>query len=606
MMSSDIRPLNAARAPSFSLGQIDSLLMRLIALYLDGVDIAALWFTGDRKIRYLMSEAQAVSQFAMKIKFKGKTPGNGFAFPRLILSFPGLKSLKFSSKSTCTPDLVDLKPIQSLESLTLKSILYCGLFRILPSNPYPNLKTLLLQSDTSINWSDPDNLKSLPSTLETLEIRTLENSSNLSLLPSSLTSVTFTTYNFCESAVECPTNLKKLVIEPDEIEDGMWEELNLAPFIASLPRTMTWFSIAGVSIIKDCFPVLPPALTRLGLENVTSPHNDSLAALANVTPHLTHLHVSFIGSAPASVVNHLSPSLKYVAVSVLKFLKGTPLVVTFPQSATFAKLPSFHGLDMPTILENITRLPSGLTDITFPVSPVPYLTEQCMKFLPKTITHMTCAVWSDQAAMNLPPKLKKLVVSISAHFPEHASQHLPTSLTEFSLRRIGIAPLQTGWVSRLTSLTKLEISLKESFLSPSDLSSFPSTLSTIWLYVPEKPKNPRYPGKDAWIAATRHLTELKHFSYLGEFSDPDILYGLGMPLRSIELEGIPTNHPLLDEHIFALNMKMLKRAALTGASICTDQSLSYLPAECISFHIPASVHFTAEGLQQLRKRDLHW
>jgi hypothetical protein len=600
-MSAEIHSSEASEGPHMSLNRIDSSLLHSLISHLDGVDISMLWFTGDRKLRYLMSQGRGVTRFTTE--FQSPTLSIQVRFPRLVTSFPGLKTLELSSFRVPFPDITEFECMEQLESLILKRVEYSGLLGALLQlpNPFPNLTSLdVIDGMTWSEWPEAT-LKCLPRTLQTLKIEILENSSQIALLPSSLTSLVFHASDITYGAVACPPNLTKLSMTRKSIFDDDQEIPNLAPFIASLPRTLQWLKLCDVQFVEDCVNVLPPSLTRLVVNQVNAKHS-ALASLKTVTPHLTHLNVLLQGRAPASVVHHLSPSLKYVSVHQLS---SPSAPITFPQSATYLTLPSFFHSTQDIFQQCINLLPPGLTRISLKFVNASFLNELVIKALPKTITHLDLPLLNDYVAMNLPLRLRTLNSSATTGTPDTLSQmaslHLPASLTKFSFDKVAI-PSLNEWIFRFHSLQALTLTFCGiPRLTASDLASLPPSITELRLSVVRAQLKRDFPGKDAWVEAMKDLNRLDKFSLIGNNTDPDILYGFQKPLLILILDGIPSEHPLKDEHLSALNLKMLGRGRIGGASICTDKSISSLPCHASSFEIAHSPHLTAEGQELIQQ-----
>lgn len=129
------------------MNQFDGLLLSHIVYWLDGFDIAMLWFTGDRKIRYLISQGRAVTRFTTT--FENYDHPLRVAYPRMVDCFFGLKTLELGIERFID-GYIAFSPSESLVSLILGDLNYSGFIELLKSTPtpFPNLKNLSMSGRT--------------------------------------------------------------------------------------------------------------------------------------------------------------------------------------------------------------------------------------------------------------------------------------------------------------------------------------------------------------------------------------------------------------------------------------------------------------------------
>jgi hypothetical protein len=169
-MDGDPTAFDAVMGLCPQLNQFDSFLLSNVLDWLGGYDIAMLWYTGDQKMRYLMSHGRAVTRFVTT--FENYEFPLHVAYPRLIDSFEGLQTLKMSTHMRLDLNIPDFSPSSSLRSLEIPNL--CSGFHNLlrtTSDPFPSLVNLKL----SINQDWLVDLKRLPATLETLRIGALRH-----------------------------------------------------------------------------------------------------------------------------------------------------------------------------------------------------------------------------------------------------------------------------------------------------------------------------------------------------------------------------------------------------------------------------------------------
>jgi hypothetical protein len=589
----------------FVISSLDASLLSNILYWLDGFDIAMLWYSGDLKLRYLMSEGRAVTRFATN--FESRYRPLPVAYPRIVDSFLGLKSLELRSSPYFTTCIPSFSPFEYLESLVLDIPSCTGFMDLLSSNtnPFPNLRKLSMLGLLE-KWSE-EQLQLLPQTLETLEIGPLPTVADISFLPSSLTSlVIYCTMALYDGVIKFPPHLSKLIIQLDFLD---WVS-TAKPFIASLPSGMTWLEMGGYINTLDFMSDLPPLLTRLHF-SISSPvlSASELAPLQKLVPLLTHLHVQFGSSAPLSVLNVLSPNLKHIDFSGLE--PDPEVELSFPANALSVPLPKHGGYisSQSQLLSIIGSLPRTLTSaLLFNVS-ASLWTEGAIASLPRPLEILSLAIKDASLMQYLPSNLTQLVLGgpspDSLPILEDALLHLPVSLTDLSLSYLTPPPLRIGWAGHLKRLRKVLFTHVKSNVEPDDLRALVSpSLAMLSLFGTEKPQNITFPGKEAWIAAMCHLKVLNELEIRGLFSDPDILYGLKKrdvltPIRVLSLEGIPAEHPLTDQHIEATNLKLCTNLQLTGASVCTDECLDLLPIQPLSIQIAPSSHITLHAVSKI-------
>jgi hypothetical protein len=579
--------LKAGKDRLLSLNTIDASLLCSIIYWLDGYDIAMLWLTGDGILMYLMSEGRAVTHF--ETNFEAPTHLLRVDFPRLVTSFKGLKELKLSNARPGNHSMSGINFPGTLQFLSLEISRLEEFFSLLrsSSNFLPPLKSLRFIDLSGIMWTDSD-LALLPRTLEELHLSQAENLSGVSELPSNLTSLDISVVTLCYDAVKCPPNLTKLVIRAEEdVED---DDLNMSPFIASLPRHIEWLEINDGNALGNCFEVLPPSLTHLKLSTLPSRCATNLASLKEVTPRLTHLSVILLDSIPRSVASLLSPSLKHVELYDFDF--SSSLEISFPPNATFVGHSEqwYYHADDPSIMKAINALPRVLTSFSFQSVDPKLISSSFMKALPETLTILKMPTISDEIVMDLPKKLTRLTLSVRAEnlatLSETAASQLPTPLEHLSFDFV-VVPSFQGWMSRLSKLRELSISSAHfPSITASDVALLPSGFERLDL-------NSVFPteiaGKDAWIASMKHLNRLKWFSISTPATDPDILYGLHMRIEDLYIRGITSERPLTNDHLRAIkSLKILKRVRIMGESVCTDESANFLPQGPYMCYLPES------------------
>jgi hypothetical protein len=123
------------------MNRLDSSTLNSITFWLNGYDIAMLWFIGDRKLRYLMSEGRAVTRF--ETNFDNAHHRLRVAYSRIVDSFLGLKSLSISVLRLFDDDFEYFGASKSLESISVELPRCTALFALLESCPtaFPNLRS---------------------------------------------------------------------------------------------------------------------------------------------------------------------------------------------------------------------------------------------------------------------------------------------------------------------------------------------------------------------------------------------------------------------------------------------------------------------------------
>jgi hypothetical protein len=519
----------------------------------------------------------------------------------MVDCFFGLKTLELGSERFIDGDIA-FSPSESLVSLILGDLNYFGFIELLKSTPtpFPNLKNLSMSGRTK-EW-EVDELELLPGTLESLEIGLVRNGAVLPHLPSSLTSLTLHATEaeeaFCE-AISCPPNLVKLGLRFSEMDQC---EGDFKAFVASLPRQMEWLEIVGFVRGMDFISDLPPALKHWRGWISLQDDNEvcELARLQETVPLLTHLDISFGQFVPLSVLNYLSQSLKHVSLGLLEH--DSVEMVSFPPNARNIHLPEtwFAEASQEVIVAAIRTLPQTLTTLSLLQFEPKQWTDLAIQALPKTLNTLHLVIVEESHVKHLPSKLTRLQLggygSPVLQISNAALLQLPTSLTYLELYRLFPPPFQSGWTLRLSALkTLLVFGLQP--IDHSDLSALPQSLTGLHLlWVQAYLKQPTFPGKEAWVAAMSHLNNITELVIRGEFSDPDIIYGLANknrlnPLRSLTLQSIAPARPLTDEHLAATNLKLLTHLSLDGACSCTRQSLKFLPRPPCDIDLPEGFDF---------------
>jgi hypothetical protein len=357
----------------------------------------------------------------------------------------------------------------------------------------------------------------------------------------------------------------------------------------------------GAARICDCFLAVPPSLTHLKLHTVdVAGQAPALLGLKLLVPHLTHLNLNFNPAVSPAIVAHLSPNLQYVSILPLR---GPPQFGTsYPPSATFIDLPdSFGAAANPSDLAQfVSLLPSMLTELRLPFVPSAVWTSETMQSVPRPITTLAVDITDEAVLQFLPPQLTRLELGsfklprFGDPFPCHlisqsALELLPISLKELTMTSLSVPALHCGWASRLTQLRTLLITGRQPAPEPSDFASLAPTITSLRLNIGSTPRTdqPNFPGKEAWITAMSHFAGFSEFLVNCVYCDPDMLYGLQRrnvlrpsPLRQLLLLGVDVARPLTDDHLAPPLLKLLQVLNITGASICTEKSLEYLP--CIS------------------------